>query len=220
MSTPNQTVINDKATYSISEAAAKLPEVSTSKFVGTASIDVVLKLKEKQKNDSIRGSVSFPNQFGDEKKVLVLAQGPAAEEAEKAGADFVGLEEFVKKIQSGWLEADVIIATPETMPQVAKLGKVLGPKQLMPNPKNGTVTANVENAVKSFKAGKVNFKMDAGFTIKLKFGKLDMTATQLEENLRAAIAAITGEVKKLSGEPIQKVLVKPTMGPSLELELE
>lgn len=208
-----------KKKYSVEEAMALLPQLSLSRFVGSANLDVILRLKEKQANESVRGSIVFPNQFGAEKKVLVLAEGEKVKEAEKAGADFAGLDEYVKKIEDGWFDFDVVIAQPSVMMKIAKLGKVLGPKQLMPNPKTGTVTESIGAAVKMYKAGKLDFKMDAGKTIKLRFGKLDMTTDQLIANFNAAMDAIKAETRRLGMGVINRIYVSPTMGPRLEVEI-
>lgn len=208
-----------KKKYTPAEAIELLPKLSlTDKFVGSANLDVVLKLKEKQANESVRGSIVFPHQFGTEKRVLVLAEGEKVKEAEKAGADFAGLDEFIKKIEGGWFEFDVVIAQPTVMVKIAKLGKVLGPKQLMPNPKTGTVTENIAAAVKMYKAGKVDFKMDAAKTIKLRFGKLDMGSDKLTANFNAALDAVRAETRRLGQGVIGKIYVSPTMGPRLEIE--
>jgi large subunit ribosomal protein L1 len=202
-----------KSSYSVAEAAALLPKLSLSKFAGSATLDVVLSLKDKQANESVRGSVVFPNSFGEEKRVLVLAEPDKQRDA--AGADFVGLDDLVEKISGGWLEFDVVIATPAVMPKIARLGKILGPRQLMPNPKTGTVTEKLEQAVKMYKSGKIDFKMDGQKTIKLRFAKLDMTPEQIEQNLNAAIEAIKNEIRRLGAEALRKMIVSPTMGPSI-----
>lgn len=211
-------LVSDKK-YSVAEAAELLPKVSLSKFAGSANLDVILTLKEKQANESIRGSIVFPNQFGELKTVVVLAEGEKVNEAKAAGADYVGLDEIVAKIDKGWVEFDVVIATPAVMPKIARLGKVLGPRQLMPNPKTGTVTDNVTAAVKSYKAGKIDFKMDAGKTVKVRFGKLDMEPAKLAENLQAAVDAVRNETRKLGPTALRKALVTPTMGPSIAIEI-
>jgi large subunit ribosomal protein L1 len=211
--------IQVKNSYSTAEAAETLAKVSTSKFVGTATVNVVLRLKDKFKNESIRGSVTLPHQFGDSKKVVVFADKGDQEKAKKAGADFVGLEDLIEKVEGGWADFDVAIATPSVMIKIAKLGKVLGPKQLMPNPKTGTVTDNVEKAVESFKSGKMNYKMDAGSCIQVKFGKLDMTPAQLQENLDKILEAIVSDTRKYGVDVINRIYVKPTMGATLRLAL-
>jgi large subunit ribosomal protein L1 len=210
----------DKDTYTPEEAVELLPKISISNFVGSANLDVLLSLKEKQANESIRGSIVFPNQFAEEKVVVVFAEGDKQKEAKEAGADHVGLDELVEKISKGWTDFDVVIAQPATMPKIAKLGKILGPKQLMPNPKTGTVTDNVADTVKNYKAGKMDFKMDEGKSIKLRFGKLDMKKEELLANLNAALDAIKAEAKRLGPDSIRKVYVTPAMGPKLELTIE
>jgi large subunit ribosomal protein L1 len=210
----------EKDTYTTEEACELLPKLSISNFTGTASLNVILQLKQKHANESIRGSVIFPNQFGEEKKIVVLATPKGQEVAKKAGADHVGLEDLVKKIEGSWTEFDVVIAEPAVMPQIAKLGKILGPRQMMPNPKNTTVTDDLESAVKAFKSGKSNFKMDEGKSIKLSFGKLDMDAMKLAENLETALKAIRSEVKQYGVNVIKEILIYPSMGPSINIEKE
>ena len=208
-----------KSKYSIADASELLPKISLSKFNGSCNLDVTLQLKQKQANETVRGSIVFPHQFGEQKKVLVLAQPDKVASALEAGADYAGLEDMVEKIEKGWLDFDVVIATPQVMPKIAKLGKVLGPRQLMPNPKTGTVTDNLDNAIKLYKSGKVDFKMDAGKTIKLRFAKCEMTATDITANLTAALDAIKAETRKLGPTVIKKIMVSPTMGPKLVVEM-
>jgi large subunit ribosomal protein L1 len=206
--------------YSVEEATKLLSEVSISNFTGSADLDVILRLKSTQKNESIRGSITFPNRFGQETRVLVFAEGADVDTAKDAGADYAGSDELVKKIEDGWLEFDIAVAKPEMMSTVARLGKVLGPRQLMPSPKTGTVTENIEKAVKMYKAGKTDFKMDDGETIKLSFGNLDMEPEQLAENLETALDNIRSETRRLGLNTIKKILVKPTMGPSISIKNE
>lgn len=209
-----------KSEYSLSEAVKLLPEVSTSKFNGSVDLDVALKLKENQKKEIIRGNINMPHSFGEEKKVIVLCEEGEASSAKKAGATKAGLDDLMKELMDGYSDFDVVIATPGVMPKIAKLGKVLGPKGLMPNPKNGTVTTDIAEAVSSFKAGKVNFKStpEQG-TVKLRVAKLDMSPEAIEENIIATLKAVNNEAKKLNSNPFRKVTIKPTMGSSLKLDL-
>jgi len=210
--------LNDQKT--IDQAAEVLPKVSVSKFSGSVDIDVVLNLKEKQKKESIRGVVSLPHKFGEDKKVIVFCSEKDIEKAKAAGAIEAGLEELKQKVLDGKIEFDVVIATPDAMPKIIQLGKVLGPTGLMPNPKNGTVVTDVAEAIKGFVGGKMSFKMVPGQgIIRNKVAKVDMTAAQIVENITAYLKGVFAETKKLSSTPFKKVVVKPTMGPSIRLDV-
>jgi large subunit ribosomal protein L1 len=205
---------------SIDEAIKLLPEVSKSKFVGSVDVDVLLNLKEKQKKEVIRGSVSLPNSFGEDKKVIVFCEENLVKEALEAGATKAGMEELVKELEAGFNDFDIVVATPSAMPKLVKLGKILGPKGLMPNPKNGTISQEVGKAVSSFKSGRLNFKsiQDHG-VIKMRIAKLDMTPEQIKENLLAFFKAVQVEVKKYAANPYKQVIIKPTMGTSLKIDV-
>ncbi len=203
--------------YDLSEACKLLPQISTSKFTGSCDMDVILNLKEKHKNVSIRGSIVFTHKFQDDITILAFASKKDQEKAKKAGADYVGLEDMIKKVKDGWMDFDIVIATPEVMPQIAILGKILGPKQLMPNPKSGTVAQDIAKAIKAYKSGKTDFKMDPGKTIKLKFGKCDMSPKQLQENLQKALEEIKSEVNQYGQNIIDKVIIHPTMGQAIKV---
>jgi large subunit ribosomal protein L1 len=210
--------INTTKTYTLEEASKLLPELSTSKFVGSVDIDIVLNLKEKQKKEIVRGGVTLPHSMGDTKTVAVICDEKDEKLALEAGADAAGVK-VVEEILKGKL-FDVIIATPAMMAQIAKAAKILGPKGLMPNPKNGTVTADVSKAVTSFKAGRLNFKSvaDQG-AIRLKVAKVDMGAEKIQENIVALLKAIHSEAKKLASNPFKRVTVSPTMGAGLKLDV-
>lgn len=211
-----KSLVDKQKFYEIDEALELLPKISTSKFVGSAEIVINLRLSEKQKKQPpARSSVTFPHPFGEQKKVLVLTDAPDA--AKKAGADFAGLDEFVKKIEKGWMGFDVVIATPKIMPQIAKLGKFLGAKGMMPNPKNQTVTDKVEEIVKQYKSGKIDFKANDQDAIKLVFGKLDMSADQLKANFDQLKKQLNIELSKYSGDVVRSIFMGPTMGPSIKL---
>lgn len=214
-----QNKFNLKETKSLSNASKIVSEVSTSKFVGTVDINVQINLKEKNKKDSVKGSAQFPNQFGGDKKVVVICDPKDAAKAKKAGAIEAGLDDVIEKIENSNIEFDVLIATPSTMPKMVKLGKVLGPRGLMPNPKNGTISDDPAAAVKSFKAGKQNFKMQPGQgVIRSKVAKLDMTPEQIEENILAFMKSVLAETRKYGANPFKQVTIKPTMGPSVKVD--
>lgn len=211
---------NLDVTKTVEQAAEILPKVSVSKFSGSVDIDVVLNVKEKQKKESIRGVVSLPHTFGADKKVIVFCSEKDIEKAKAAGAVDAGMDELKEKVMEGKIDYDVVIATPDAMPKIIQLGKVLGPTGLMPNPKNGTVVTDVAEAVKGFAGGKMNFKMIQGQgIIRNKVAKVDMKPEQIVENLVAYLKGVFAETKKLSGTPFKKVLVKPTMGPSIKLDI-
>lgn len=211
--------IDTNRTYSLEEVAKLLPEITSSKFVGSVDIDIILNLKEKQKKEIIRGGVTLPHSMGDEKKVAVICEEKDEKIAKEAGADMAGLN-VVEEILNGNLNFDVLIATPNVMGQMVKIGKILGPKGLMPNPKNGTVTTDVAKAVKSFKAGRLNFKSvpDQG-AIRLKVAKVNMPTESIIENIVALLKAVQMESKKLSSNPFKRITVSPTMGAGLKLDV-
>jgi len=205
---------------SLDEAIKILPELSKSKFIGSVDIDIVLNLKEKQKKESIRGNVTLPFSLGDDKKVIVLCEEKDETIALKAGATKAGLQSLVDELMQGFNDFDIVIATPSVMPQIIRLGKVLGPKGLMPNPKNGTITMEIAKTVESFKAGKINFKStpDQG-TIRMKVAKVDMKSEQVKENIVALLKAVFAETKKFASNPFKKVTLSPTMGAGVKLDI-
>lgn len=213
-------LVDKSKKYSLAEALELMPKISTSKFAGTVEVTVNLRLNDKQKKQPIRGSVVFPNSFGEEKKILVLTENAKASEAKKAGADFIGLDDMVKKIEGGWLGFDVVIATPDVMPKIAKLGPHLGRRGLMPNPKNQTVTENIAKAVKMYKSGKKDYKMTEDNSIKTTIGKTDMNIKALTENFEAFKKALSPALKNFRTDAIKAIYIAPTMGPSLRIDLK
>ena len=208
----------DKDQYSLDEALVLLPKISTSKFAGSIEMTINLKLNEKQKKEPVRGSITFPNAFGEQIRVLALVEKGDEETAKKAGADFVGLEEYVKKIEKeNWMDFDIVITTPKVMPQIAKLGKYIGRKGLMPNPQNQTVTTELEKVIKQYKQGKKDYKKDDSDTIRIILGKTDMGADQVKANFEESKKAIKPHFEKLGPDSIKNVFLAPTMGPSLKI---
>lgn len=205
--------------YSLDEAVALLPELSTSKFVGSVDIDIVLNANDKQKKEAIRGSVVFSHKFGEEVKVVVIAEEKEAKEALQAGANEAGLEDMIKKIEDGKVEFDVVIATPSVMIKAARLGKVLGPRGLMPNPANETVTADVAKAVGNFKSGKQNFKMNDQGVVRMRTAKLDQTPEQIKQNVSDLLKAVQIAARKLGAQPFRKITLSPTMGKAVRLDV-
>ncbi|GAB4285834.1 MAG: 50S ribosomal protein L1 [Candidatus Dojkabacteria bacterium] len=210
---------NLNKTKSIADGVKIALETVSVKFTPSIDIDIVLNLKDKQKKESIRGSVDLPVTFGKEKRVVVLTTPNNVEAAKKAGAVEAGLDDLKQKILNGKIEFDVIIATPDVMPKIVELGKVLGPRGLMPNPKNGTVTNDIEKAVDSFKGGKVNFKMEQGQgVIRAKVGQADMKPEEIVQNIEAFLKAVATEAKKIVGQPFKKVTISTTMGHGIRID--
>jgi large subunit ribosomal protein L1 len=169
-------------TYPLKDAVDLVKKITYTKFNASVDIDVRLGVDPKQANQMVRGVVSLPHGIGKEVRVLVLANADKEAEAKAAGADFVGLDDYIAKIEKGWTDIDVIICTPDVMAKVGRLGRVLGPRGLMPNPKSGTVTTDVAKAVTEVKAGKIDFKVDKTGIIHTTIGKVEFTAEQLTEN--------------------------------------
>ena len=203
--------------YDIKEALDVIEKMPKTKFDQTVELHVKLGVDSKHADQQVRGTVVLPNGTGKTQKVLVFAKGPKAEEAEKAGADFVGAEELIPKIQNeNWFDYDVVVATPDMMGVVGRLGKVLGPKGLMPNPKSGTVTMDVTKAIKEIKSGKVEYRLDKTNIIHLGFGKVSFGAEKLAENYDAIMGAIIkAKPAAAKGQYIRSVSVTTTMGPGL-----
>ncbi len=204
--------------YSPREAVEKVKAAAYAKFDESVDIAVRLGVDPKHADQIVRGTVSLPHGTGKKIRVLVIAQGEKAKEAEAAGADFVGIE-YVQKIKDGWLDTDVIVATPDVMGQLGPLGKVLGPRGLMPNPKAGTVTMDVARAVKELKAGKIEFRVDKSGIVHAAVGKKSFPAESLEQNLQTFMEAIVrAKPAAAKGHYIRSVTVSSTMGPGVPLD--
>ncbi len=205
--------------YNLEEAVRKLKEAAYAKFDETVEMSVRLGVDPKHADQVVRGTVLLPNGTGKKIKVLVLTQGEKEKEAQEAGADFVGSDEFVKKISEGWSEADAIIATPDLMGQVGRLGKILGPKGLMPNPKSGTVTFDVAKAVREIKAGRVEYRVDKAGNIGVPIGKLSFPEDKIIENARVFLDAVMrARPAAAKGTYLKNVSVSSTMGPGVKLD--
>ena len=206
--------------YSIADAIKLLKENSKVKFVETLDCAIRLGVDPRHADQMVRGTVTLPHGTGKEVKVLVIAQGAKVEEALAAGADYAGLE-YLEKIQGGWADVDVIIATPDTMAQLGKLGRVLGPKGLMPNPKSGTVTMDVANAVKEVKAGKIEFRVDKTGIVHSSLGKISFSVEQLTENTIAFLQTIIKmRPSSAKGQYLKSFYLTSTMGPGLQISKE
>ena len=203
--------------YDVKEALEIIEKMPKAKFDETVELHVKLGVDSKHADQQVRGTVVLPNGTGKTLKVLVFAKGPKAEEAEKAGADFVGAEELIPKIQNdNWFDYDVVVATPDMMGVVGRLGKVLGPKGLMPNPKSGTVTMDVTKAISDIKSGKVEYRLDKTNIIHLGFGKVSFGADKLAENYDVVMnAIIKAKPAAAKGQYIKSVSMSKTMGPGL-----
>ena len=203
--------------YEIKEALEIIEKMPKTKFDETVELHVKLGVDSKHADQQVRGTVVLPNGTGKTQRVLVFAKGPKAEEAEKAGADFVGAEELIPKIQNdNWFDYDVVVATPDMMGVVGRLGKVLGPKGLMPNPKSGTVTMDVTKAINEIKSGKVEYRLDKTNIIHLGFGKVSFGADKLAENYETIMnAIIKAKPAAAKGQYIKSIAIATTMGPSI-----
>jgi large subunit ribosomal protein L1 len=211
--------IEKRKVYSIEEAVAKVKETASAKFAETVDIAVRLGVDPKKADQAVRGTVALPHGIGKVVRVLVLAKPPRDEEAKGAGADHAGFQEYVQKIQQGWADVDVIIATPEVMGEVGKLGKILGPRGLMPNPKSGTVTMDVAKAVKEVKAGKIEFRVDKAGILHATIGKASFENQKLVENVNAFLQAVLRQKPaSAKGQYIKSIALSNTMGPGVHID--
>jgi large subunit ribosomal protein L1 len=203
----------------VDEAIARVRETASAKFVESVDVAVRLGVDPKKADQAIRGTVVLPHGIGKSVRVLVLARPPKDAEAKAAGADHAGLKEYVEKIAAGWADIDVIIATPDVMGEVGKLGKVLGPRGLMPNPKSGTVTQDVAKAVTEVKAGKIEFRVDKAGIVHASVGKANFEQGKLVENLNRFLeTVIRAKPSSAKGQYLRSVTVSSTMGPAVEIE--
>ena len=210
-------LIDKTKNYNIKEALELIEKMPKTKFDETVELHVKLGVDSKHADQQVRGTVVLPNGTGKTQRVLVFAKGPKAEEAQKAGADFVGAEELIPKIQNdGWFDYDVVVATPDMMGVVGRLGKVLGPKGLMPNPKSGTVTMDVTKAINEIKSGKVEYRLDKNNIIHLGFGKVSFGADKLQENYDVIMnAIIKAKPAAAKGQYVRSIAIATSMGPSI-----
>ena len=215
----SEKLVDRSREYEPKEALEIIEKMPKTKFDQSVELHVRLGVDSKQADQQVRGTVVLPNGTGKTKKVLVFAKGDKAKEAEEAGADFVGAEELVPKIEKeNWFDYDVIVATPDMMGVIGRLGKVLGPKGLMPNPKSGTVTMDVAKAVQEIKSGKVEYRLDKTNIIHLSFGKVSFGTEKLLENYNTIMEAIIkAKPASAKGQYIKSVAITTTMGPGLYL---
>lgn len=213
------TKVDDKKYYSLAEASSLVKEVNCTKFDSSVDLHIRLGVDPKKADQAVRGTVTLPHGTGKTKKVLVLCTPDKEEDAKKAGADFVGLDDYIKQIEGGWTDVDVIIATPSVMPKIGKLGKILGPRNLMPNPKTGTVTNDVEAAVKDVKAGKVAFKVDKAGIVHASIGRISFTPEKLSENCQELLnAIIKAKPSTAKGTYLKSVFMASTMSPAIQVD--
>lgn len=207
-----------QATYDIKTALEFIKGAATAKFDET--VEIALKLGVDPKRDHVRGTACLPHGIGKTKRVLALAEGTKAKEAEEAGADFVGSDEYLKRIEEGWLDFDAVVATPELMPKISKFGKILGPRGLMPNPKIGTLTTEINKAVKEIKLGKVEFKMDKGGCLHSPVGKVSFSTDKLEENIIELLTSVwSAKPTSIKAKNyIKAVYLSSTMGIGIKLD--
>ncbi|MBW3563136.1 MAG: 50S ribosomal protein L1 [Acidobacteria bacterium] len=205
--------------YDLSEALGLLKEIAYAKFDETVELSMLLGVNPKHADQMVRGTTVLPHGTGQTKRVIVIASGEKVREAEEAGADFAGGDDLVEKIQGGWTDFDAVIATPDMMRSVGKLGKVLGPRGLMPNPKTGTVTFDVGKAIEEIKAGKVEFRVDKTSIIHVPVGKISFSAEQLTENTAALIGAVRkAKPASAKGRYLRSIYVSASMSPSIQID--
>jgi large subunit ribosomal protein L1 len=214
-------VVDKQKSYPLKSAVEVLTKFPKAKFNETVDIAFRLGVDPKQSDQMVRGTVPLPHGSGKTVRVLVFAKsGPAADAAKAAGAEYVGFEDMIKKCQDGWSDFDVAVATPEAMAEVRKLGKVLGPRGLMPNPKTGTVTDDTAKAVREVKAGRVEFKIDKAGNIHVPVGKINFAPNQIEENARAVIEAVSkAKPASVKGTYMRTCTISSTMSPGVSVDL-
>jgi len=214
-----QALVDSNKLYSLKEAAELVKKATTCKFNASVDLHVRLGIDPRKADQAIRGTTALPHGTGRDKKVLVLCTPDKEDEARKAGADYVGLDEYVDKISAGWIDMDVVIATPSVMPKIAKLGRVLGPRNLMPNPKVGTVTNDVGIAIMEVKKGKVAFKVDKYGIIHSSIGRISFDVSQIAENSEELIKALAKlKPSSAKGAYFRSITMASTMSPGISID--
>ena len=223
--TKNQKLAKEKIeagkSYTLLEAAALLKEITYTKFDASADIDVRLGVDPRKADQNVRGVVSLPNGTGKTVRVLVMCTADAEAAAKEAGADYVGLDEYIDKIKGGWTDVDVIITQPQCMGKLGPLGRILGPRGLMPNPKSGTVTPDVAKAVKEVKQGKIDFKVDKKGIVHTSIGRMSFTPEQIKENAQAFInTLIKLKPNTAKGTYLKSIYLSSTMSPGIKIDVK
>lgn len=212
-------LVDRSTAYSVDDAMELVQKTASAKFDETVELHVKLGVDGRNADQQVRGVVVLPNGTGKSVKVLVITKGDNADAAEKAGADYVGAEEMVAKIQQGWMDFDVCITTPDMMPVISRVAKILGPKGLMPNPKSGTVTTDVVKAINDTKAGKVEYRLDKTNIIHVRIGKVSFGSEKLIQNFNALMdALVKAKPAAAKGTYIKNVTLSSTMGPGIKVE--
>ncbi len=215
----SESKIDREKLYSLTEASALVKEITTTKFDASIDLDVRLGIDPRKSNQMVRGVVSLPHGTGKQTRVLVLCSPDREAEAQAAGADYVGLDDYIEKIKAGWTDIDVIITMPSVMGKVGQLGRILGPRGLMPNPKSGTVTMEIGKAVKEVKQGKIDFKVDKSGIIHTSIGKVSFEPQQIVENAREFIHMVNKlKPAAAKGTYIKSVFVSSTMSPGIKVD--
>ena len=222
--TKNRKLINEKhdkdKEYSLEEAVAMIKDIKFTKFDESVDIALNMGVDPRHADQNIRITTSLPSGTGSEVVILVLARGPKEKEAKEAGADFVGNDDYIEKLKNGWSDIDKIVATPDMMPTLGKLGKILGPKGLMPNPKSGTVTMDLKKAINELKAGRVELRVEKNGIIHSSFGKTSFDKKDLIENVRTIYEALLkARPASAKGQFIKKITLSSTMGPGFRVDL-
>ena len=213
--------IEDGRAYTIEEAAQLVKEITFTKFDASVDIDVRLGVDPRKANQMVRGVVTLPHGTGKDIRVLVLCTPDKVEEAKAAGADYVGLDEYIEKLKSGWTDIDIIITMPAIMGKIGALGRILGPRGLMPNPKSGTVTMEIGKAVKEVKQGKIDFKVDKFGIVHTSIGKVNFEAEKIMDNAREFMATIQKlKTSSAKGTYVKSVFLSSTMSPGIKLDLK
>ncbi len=212
-------LVDRNAKYSLAEACELVTKTSTTKFDATVEAAFRLNLDPTKAEQNLRGAIVLPNGTGKTRRILVITRGAKVQEALDNGADYAGEVEYINKIQQGWFDFDVIVATPDMMGQLGRLGRVLGPKGLMPNPKTGTVTTDIAGAIKDIKNGKVEYRCDKAGNIQVPFGKVSFGAEKLAENFKAIYSVLVkSRPNTVKGEYINGISVSSTMGPGVKVD--
>ncbi len=212
------TLIDRKKEYDLDEAAELVKKTAKTKFDSSIDLDIRLGVDPRHADQMVRGTVSLPHGTGKSVRVLALVNPSKQEEAKEAGADYVGLDEYMEKIEGGWTDIDVIIATPDVMGKLGKLGRVLGPRGLMPNPKSGTVTMEVGNAIKEVKAGKIDFRVDKFGILHTAIGKASLAQQEIKENAEAFIKTVVRlRPASAKGAYVKSIYMSSTMGPGIPI---